>query len=505
MSIQAQRILRQRQITEMGPKGLPAAGVWTNEKCIELDGSNDYVTADGVCADIAGNTYSVSAWIRTTTTATTWFLSFNDSGYGNRILVGLQSGNVYLYDGSSIISSTTFVSDGHWRNICLTVDHGAGETKIYVNGVEEISHGVSLDMRSSDLFTMGAEWDPGPTAGDYFDGRMDEVSAWNKTLSALDIQEIWNSGDAADLDQHTSAANLQGWWTMGDDAGDDATGLFGTIIDQTANANHATPQGTAASAIKTDSPNETAFQNSQSILLDGAGEILAATDHADFNFVYNDSFSLSAWVKTSDANWQGIISKTDAGPGYRGWQLGHYLSGLYFSIQSTWNSVGLGVYGGTLHNGAWRCVVVSYDGSADVSGVSMWIDNVAQSLSTYPGNNLGTGDVTTTENLDLGSLFGLPNLYSWNGSLDEVAVWNKEISSAEAADIYNSGSPGDLNAHSAAADLISWWRMGDGDDGAGENDSSDSTDPTARVYDMKGTHDATPIATEAVDIVVGAP
>jgi len=515
MAIRAQRMLRQHQVSDFGPKGVAASSGWENTKCIELDGVGGYLTANGVCADIAGNNYSVSAWIRTTTTAATWFLSFNDSGYGNRTLVGLDSGNIYLYVSGSI-STTHRVADGHWHNICLTVDHLAGETKVYVDGVDEINHVVSLDMSASDLFTIGAEWDAGPVVGDFFDGRIDEVACWNKTLSALDVQEIWNNGDATDLSTHTSAANLQGWWTMGDDPLDDATGIFGSIVDQTANGNNATPYGTTNADIKDDSPNETAYQNSLSILLDGVNEYCEVPDNSVFDFytvtpsATTLPFSVSAWVKTTNAGWQGIISKSDGGPAYTGWQIAHYGTfGLYFSLTNSWNALGLGAYGGALNDGSWHCIAIAYDGSNLVSGITMRIDNVGQALTIYPTNSLSTNDIRNSQDVQIGSAFGDPSSYAWWGSLDEVAVWDKELSSAEMDAIWNSGTPSNLNVHSAQADLLGWWRMGDGDNGAGVFDSADSSDPSARIYNMasatSGSHDALPTNTEAIDIVVGVP
>ena len=51
----------------------------------------------------------------------------------------------------------------------------------------------------------------------------------------------------------------------------------------------------------------------------------------------------------------------------------------------------------------------------------------------------------------------------YNGSMDEVSVWNKELTSGEVSEAYNSGSPTNLASHSATANLVGWWRMGDGD------------------------------------------
>jgi len=47
--------------------------------------------------------------------------------------------------------------------------------------------------------------------------------------------------------------------------------------------------------------------------------------------------------------------------------------------------------------------------------------------------------------------------YTFNGNIDEVAVWDSALSAGTIADIYNSGVPTDLSSLSPVA----WWRMGD--------------------------------------------
>ena len=54
------------------------------------------------------------------------------------------------------------------------------------------------------------------------------------------------------------------------------------------------------------------------------------------------------------------------------------------------------------------------------------------------------------------------NTYS-NGKMDEVAIFNTELSSANVSAIYNSGKPSTLSGYNP----VGWWRMGDNDGGIG--------------------------------------
>ena len=50
-----------------------------------------------------------------------------------------------------------------------------------------------------------------------------------------------------------------------------------------------------------------------------------------------------------------------------------------------------------------------------------------------------------------------------NGNIDEVSLWKRALSQSEINEIYNNGIPKNLLFHSAAIDLVAWFRMGDGD------------------------------------------
>ena len=48
----------------------------------------------------------------------------------------------------------------------------------------------------------------------------------------------------------------------------------------------------------------------------------------------------------------------------------------------------------------------------------------------------------------------------WTGNIDEIGVFNAELSASDVTNIYNSVSPADLSTFSS---LVHYYRMGDGD------------------------------------------
>ena len=271
----------------------------------------------------------------------------------------------------------------------------------------------------------------------------------------------------------------------------------------------------------------TPWAQTKSIDLDGgantSAERLEIATNSDFDFEYTDAFSISIWFKTTDTvNWTSLISKTrpfSTFTSIKGWSIvwipAAYAGGLSqpeFWINNSYqiNSLQAKPSSGTWADGSWHnviCVKPAGAGPFYAADVEIWMDGVSQELGYYH-NDPGLSDtIVNTADVTIGGApFG-----DWTsgggfiGNIDEASIWDKALSSSEIADIYNSGDPTNLADHSAAANIVSWWRMGDGSSGA-LADNLDSTDANARVYDMsENTHNMTPANTEAGDIVEDVP
>lgn len=110
-----------------------------------------------------------------------------------------------------------------------------------------------------------------------------------------------------------------------------------------------------------------------------------------------------------------------------------------------------------LNPGEWYFVSVAYDGTEVANGISIKLNN-------FTGNGTVVDNLTTSvspaADVRLGD--GTVNWGTWyDGQIDEISIYDRELSSSEIDDIYNSGSPPDLSTLSTAVDLIEWWRMGE--------------------------------------------
>ena len=117
--------------------------------------------------------------------------------------------------------------------------------------------------------------------------------------------------------------------------------------------------------------------------------------------------------------------------------------------------------------------------------IQIWID-AANVIVT----DALTATIQNTERLRVGRRSLGDN--ALDGRVDEVVMFNKALNLIEITEIYNSGKPKDLLTHSASANIISYWRMGDA-----------GTFPT--IPDFKGSNHGTLINLTADDIVEDIP
>jgi hypothetical protein len=123
----------------------------------------------------------------------------------------------------------------------------------------------------------------------------------------------------------------------------------------------------------------------------------------------------------------------------------------------------------TVNDNNWHHVVVTSNGSS----WAMYIDGSAASTTIPNGSNTGqwVGDIYSLNSAfvafsDIGAARRHPTIGGnsyFNGSIDEVAVWDSALSSSDISSIYNSGVPNDISSLSPAG----WWRLGDNDSGTG--------------------------------------
>ena len=119
----------------------------------------------------------------------------------------------------------------------------------------------------------------------------------------------------------------------------------------------------------------------------------------------------------------------------------------------------------TFANNTWYNIVLTYNGANTPNSAkcNLYINGVKETNTT--GYNVSSLN-SSSSNFNIGRHENGASSYNnfFDGNIDEIALFDKELSQSEVTAIYNSGVPGDLTGH---ANLTDWWRCGDDNGGSG--------------------------------------
>jgi concanavalin A-like lectin/glucanase superfamily protein/Big-like domain-containing protein/Kelch motif protein len=183
-------------------------------QAFSFDGVNQYLDAgNGPGLEVSAGDFTVDAWVKFDSLATPADMSIVDkmqfagpvvNGDGWRLIkqadnrfwfcLGGGSFNGCTPGGPLTVQSNTVATTGAWYHV--TAVKASGVISLYVNGSLETSRPLGapfLDTNSTDLL-IGSSVLGGGSA--YLNGRIDEVELFDRALSPVEIQAIYNAGTA---------------------------------------------------------------------------------------------------------------------------------------------------------------------------------------------------------------------------------------------------------------------------------------------------------------------
>ena len=171
--------------------------------------------------------------------------------------------------------------------------------------------------------------------------------------------------------------------------------------------------------------------------------------------------TVALWVKTvSSSTNNHLVSWSQAGQSQQYMNVRINTSGkpeVYYHVGSANNVTN----GGTdVNDNVWNHIALVSDGSA----YSLYVNGVAETLTTSSGSNNGAwvNTISSVDNTTIGASRRTAIKGASEALIDEVAIWDSALTSSQISQVYNGGLPPNLNGLSPNA----WYRMGD--------DSSDS-------------------------------
>ena len=241
------------------------------------------------------------------------------------------------------------------------------------------------------------------------------------------------SVSAATLSRPPNNLSLVGYWTFDEGVGNKAG-------DTSGNGRN----GSLTSTTWTDG------KKSKALSFNGTSSYVDTG--VDLTWSLTDSFSMAAWVKSTEAggNNDSIVSKDN-------WEYIFYKNGSTIGFNH-WNTAGSDVItmtGTVADTSIWHHAVVTYDGS--VTTGKLYIDGV---LAATDSSNAGTlQDRSETTKIGKGYAWGAGDGFM-NGTIDDVRVYNRALSQTEAQSLYGRGSITGKGVSKQG--LVGYWPMNEG-------------------------------------------
>lgn len=379
----------------------------------EFNGTSSYIDCGTDDRNIIDR-FTVSAWMKTTSTengrqmVVSKYHFEDDRGYYismfNQVAaVGGRDGSGTLWE---ITSGDIKVNDGRWHHIVFVADRNLWSLYLDCQLISTLNTGTANpDFSLPDPLTIGKT---SVSTGDgrllYFDGAIDNVLLYDIPLS---IDQIRDLSTCLQADFQFTA---------------------GSLADSSPNA----IDGTGFSITPTDgidgSPDD-------AFLFDGSTSYI---DAGTSNRNIKDQLTISAWIKTTDGNRQIFVSKLSSA-GDIGYSLGILDGEITFEVRDSSGTLYRVTSNGIrVDDGLWHHVV----GTIDVNLITLYLD-----CEFRDGLSKSTIDPVYSSNFPL--IIGRssdPNLNGvhryFNGSIDEVKLYNIALSEEQLDEISVLACPG---------------------------------------------------------------
>jgi len=210
-------------------------------------------------------------------------------------------------------------------------------------------------------------------------------------------------------------------------------------------------------------PPAPSFSSTKSLDFDGVDDYVNCGNVTALNGLSGGSWSF--WLNNDITGFNGILNQWGTGSDrliYSWlWIAGGRID-IYFDGSAKYRVSGNTVIN-ALNTGEWINLVIVFDGTlpntSDENGrLKVYINGTLLS----DGFSFVTGPTvmpSTTSDLILGSYTSGAGYF--NGLMDEVAIWNNSLTQDAVTEIYNDGTPNDLNDLTNATDPSVWYRMGE--------------------------------------------
>jgi hypothetical protein len=389
---------------------------------LSFNGSSQYVSVPNSSSLNPSGDLSISAWVKTSIVGVAGkniIAKGNGNDYFQQYEFQIGGDNkVYFVIGNStnngyyILNTPSAVLSSGWNNVTATLSDTSAN--IYVNGVLDSSasgSGSRIAANSNPVFIGGRQ-----DNSTYFNGSIDDVRVYNRALSAYEVTQLYQSGQAVIARSQPSFINngLVGNWTMN---GNDFTYSNGQFADRSGQGN----SGTVVGYTNATTTMLKAGVTGSALSFNGSSQYLSLVNTSSLRLT---SWTISAWVKPTVMQTSFIIDNEKSG------SINYYLryaadgtaevdfyDGTHRFIDSA---------AGAIKPGVWTHILGMYNGAT----LSLYLNGVGIQAITY---NL-TPPTPSDSTIRIGTRFN--NTGYTNGLIDDVRIYNRALSPYEITRLY---------------------------------------------------------------------
>ncbi len=375
-------------------------------KAYNFDGVDDYINISD-SSSLHTTAFTIAALVKVSENKTMGIFSDDMTGLNTQwelfIKPGSNGGKGALWYSPDKISlaSNTSLNKNRWHHLLAT--YNGSDISLYVDGILENSsyvvNSTNYSKSSPGIGMINLNWPP----GNPFNGTIDEVKIWNYALSKEEIKKEYEN----------CTNKLVAYWKFDGDTNDSVGGSNGII-----HGNPILTQGVS----------------SQAYNFDGVDDYIEIPS-AGIDLEYGFSISSWAYLQEQVADYPGIFWKDDT-------IVLRYCPAEFSIFNNFQGFVRIGTFleprvqsGPYSDKNRWYHLVMTYNSSESENNLKLYINGSLVSTTTR------TGHVDFSKgNFYVGRYYPAPTHY-FNGTIDEVKIWNYALSTEEISGIYESQKP----------------------------------------------------------------
>ena len=425
---------------------------------VSFDGASDYIDI----ADYSGNIYAVSLWFKPNSSiSTTDFEALLGFGAGFQgVYLGNATGSIanelisVISGGSgkfSYYSESGGELSANWHHLIINWNSIGSNYDIFLNGVNKFVGTLSSPtIISADEVIIGGRLISG-SINNPFTGLINNVKVFNTSLTQDQVRQLYIKPELT-LPTGIASSALKLDMPMQEGSGT-------AILDGSGNQNHGTGSG-----ITWANGQEYGFQHplvrsNNPMVFDGADDKVSVGTPSALNNIFTGGGTLSAWINPKSDG------QNNAGQAF------DKVKYAFQVISESSGSVKV-QFAVTLSGGAarwetplsvplntWTHILVTYDSDNPTTDPIIYLNGSAVTL-TETISPSGTWVSDASSNLTLGNRND--GVTTFDGLLNDLAIWSSTLTANEVTALYNSGLPllptTDSGNYASSSDLVGYWR-----------------------------------------------